>query len=41
MIGLSDGLISVFFTPTLAKIIATLMVTFVLIFRPSGLMGSK
>jgi branched-chain amino acid transport system permease protein len=41
MIGLSDGLISVFFTPTLAKIIATLMVTFVLIFRPTGLMGSK
>ena len=41
MIGLSDGLISVFFTPTLAKIIATLMVTFVLIFRPSGFMGSK
>jgi branched-chain amino acid transport system permease protein len=39
LIGLSDGLISVFFTPTLAKIIATLIVTFVLIFRPSGLLG--
>ena len=39
LIGLSDGLISVFFTPTLAKIIATLLVTFVLIFRPSGLLG--
>ena len=39
LIGLSDGPISVFFTPTLAKIIATLIVTFVLIFRPSGLLG--
>ncbi|MEL0195505.1 MAG: branched-chain amino acid ABC transporter permease, partial [Rhodobiaceae bacterium] len=31
----------VFFTPTLAKIIATLGVAFVLIFRPQGLFGRK
>jgi branched-chain amino acid transport system permease protein len=39
LIGISDGMISVFFTPTLAKIIATLGVAFVLIFRPQGLFG--
>ena len=37
LIGLSDGIISVFFSPTLAKIIATLFVAMVLVFRPSGL----
>ena len=37
LIGLSDGVISVFFSPTLAKIIATLFVALVLVFRPSGL----
>ena len=41
LIGISDGMISVFFTPTLAKIIATLGVAFVLIFRPQGLFGRK
>jgi branched-chain amino acid transport system permease protein len=40
VIGLSDGVISVFFSPTLAKIIATLFVALVLVFRPSGLFGS-
>jgi len=39
LIGLSDGIISVFFTPTLAKIIATLLVAFVLVYRPQGLFG--
>jgi len=39
LIGMSDGIISVFFTPTLAKIIATLLVAFVLVFRPQGLFG--
>lgn len=39
LIGLSDGIISVFFTPTLAKIVATLLVAFVLVFRPQGLFG--
>lgn len=38
-IGLSDGIISVFFTPILAKILATLLVACVLILRPQGLFG--
>ena len=41
LIGMSDGIISVFFSPTLAKILATLLVAFVLIYRPSGLFGGK
>lgn len=41
LIGLSDGIISVFFSPTLAKIIATLAVALVLVFRPQGLYGKK
>ena len=41
MIGLSDGVISMFFSPTLAKIIATLVVAMVLVFRPQGLFGAK
>lgn len=41
VIGLSDGVISVFFSPTLAKIIATLLVAMVLVFRPQGLFGAK
>ena len=41
LIGMSDGIISVFFTPTLAKVLATLLVAFVLIFRPQGLFGPK
>ncbi|MCY4542321.1 MAG: branched-chain amino acid ABC transporter permease [Rhodobacteraceae bacterium] len=41
LIGLSDGIISVFFSPTLAKIIATLLVAFVLVFRPQGLFGLR
>jgi branched-chain amino acid transport system permease protein len=39
LIGMTDGIISVFFSPTLAKIIATLAVAMVLVFRPRGLMG--
>ena len=41
LIGLSDGIISVFFTPTLAKILATLLVAMVLVFRPQGLFGAR
>lgn len=41
LIGLSDGIISVFFTPTLAKILATLLVALVLVFRPQGLFGHR
>jgi branched-chain amino acid transport system permease protein len=40
VIGMSDGIISVFFSPTLSKIIATLLVALVLVFRPQGLFGS-
>ena len=41
IIGISDGVISVFFTPTLAKILATLLVALVLVVRPQGLFGKK
>ncbi|NUS18595.1 MAG: branched-chain amino acid ABC transporter permease [Mesorhizobium sp.] len=40
LIGLSDGIVSMFFSPTLAKIIATLVVAMVLVFRPQGLFGT-
>ncbi|TMJ09189.1 MAG: branched-chain amino acid ABC transporter permease, partial [Bacillati bacterium ANGP1] len=38
-IGLIDGVMSVFFTPTLAKIVASLLVAFVLVLKPMGLFG--
>lgn len=41
LIGLSDGIIAVFFSPTLAKIFATLLVAMVLVYRPQGLFGKK
>ncbi|MFV0476113.1 MAG: branched-chain amino acid ABC transporter permease [Pikeienuella sp.] len=41
LIGMSDGIISIFFVPSLAKILATLLVAFVLIFRPQGLFGAR
>ncbi|MBL8576904.1 MAG: branched-chain amino acid ABC transporter permease [Mesorhizobium sp.] len=41
LIGVSDGIISMFFSPTLAKIIATLVVAMVLVFRPQGLFGTS
>ena len=37
LIGISDGIISIFFSPTLAKRLSTLLVAFVLVFRPQGL----
>src|SRR5918995_3247369 len=40
VIGMSDGIISVFFSPTLAKLLATLLVAFVLVVRPGGLYGA-
>jgi branched-chain amino acid transport system permease protein len=40
LIGLSDGIVSMFFSPTLAKIVATLAVAMVLVFRPQGLFGT-
>ncbi|MEM0923475.1 MAG: branched-chain amino acid ABC transporter permease [Pseudomonadota bacterium] len=39
LIGLTDGVVSVFFSPTLAKILSTLLVAMVLVFRPQGLFG--
>ncbi len=41
LIGLSDGILSVFFSPTLAKIVATSAVALVLVFRPQGLFGQS
>ncbi len=41
IIGMSDGIISVFFSPTLAKMVSTLLVALVLVFKPAGLFGSK
>lgn len=41
LIGLSDGVISMAFSPTLAKILATLLVALVLVFRPQGLFGRR
>jgi len=41
LIGMSDGIISVFFSPTLAKILATLLVALVLVYRPTGLFGAR
>jgi branched-chain amino acid transport system permease protein len=40
VIGLGDGIVSMFFSPTLAKIIATLAVALVLVVRPAGLFGA-
>lgn len=41
LIGISDGVVSVFFSPTLAKIIATMLVALVLVFRTGGLFGEE
>ena len=41
VIGISDGIVSVFFSPTLAKILATLLVAAVLVIRPNGLFGDN
>jgi branched-chain amino acid transport system permease protein len=40
IIGMADGIISLFFSPTLAAILATLLVAFVLLWRPQGLFGT-
>ena len=40
LIGMSDGIISVFFSPNLAKILAILLVVVVLLIRPNGLFGT-
>jgi branched-chain amino acid transport system permease protein len=40
VIGMSDGIVSVFFSPTLSKILATVAVALVLVVRPQGLFGT-
>jgi branched-chain amino acid transport system permease protein len=41
LIGLTDGIVSMFFSPTLAKMISTLAVALVLVVRPQGLFGAR
>lgn len=41
VVGLSDGAVSVLFSPTLAKIVATLLVALVLAVRGRGLFGEE
>jgi branched-chain amino acid transport system permease protein len=41
LVGLSDALISMFFSPTLAKVLATLLVALVLALRGRGLFGEE
>ncbi len=41
LVGLVDGGLSVFFSPTLAKIVASVAVAFVLVVRTGGLFGSE
>ena len=41
VIGISDGIISVFYEPTLAKMLATLFVAMVLVLKPSGIYGEE
>lgn len=41
VVGISDGVVSVFFSPTLAKIVATLLVAAVLIVKPAGLFAQE
>lgn len=41
LIGMSDGLIGTLCDPTFAKILATLLVALVLVFRPQGLFGKR
>ena len=41
LIGLIDGLVSVFFSPPLARIVASLLVALVLVFRTGGLLGEQ
>ncbi len=39
LMGMSDGIISMFFSPTLAKMASTFLVAMVLVFKPEGLFG--
>jgi branched-chain amino acid transport system permease protein len=39
LVGLIDGVVSIFFSPTLARIVGSLLVVLVLVVRPGGLSG--
>lgn len=41
LIGTTDGVMSVFFSPTLARIVASMLVALVLVFRTGGLFGDE
>jgi branched-chain amino acid transport system permease protein len=41
LVGISDGVVSMFFSPTLAKIVATVLVALVLTFKTGGLFGEE
>ncbi|HET9000121.1 MAG TPA: branched-chain amino acid ABC transporter permease [bacterium] len=41
LIGLSDGIVSVFFSPTLARIVSTALVALVLVVKSGGLFGAE
>lgn len=41
LIGITDGVVSIFFSPTLAKILASGLVALVLVFRSRGLFGAE
>ncbi|MGE3831544.1 MAG: branched-chain amino acid ABC transporter permease [Parvibaculaceae bacterium] len=41
IIGVGDGIVSVFFSPTLAKMLASLLVALMLVYRPQGLFGTQ
>ncbi|MDR7417289.1 MAG: branched-chain amino acid ABC transporter permease [Armatimonadota bacterium] len=41
LVGLVDGVVSVFFTPTLARIVASVVVALVLVVRSQGLFGGE
>jgi branched-chain amino acid transport system permease protein len=41
VVGMAGGVISVFFSPTLASILATLLVVVVLLVQPAGIYGAK
>ncbi len=41
IIGMTDSILTIFFSPIIAKIVATLLVALVLVFKPTGLFGTK
>ncbi len=41
LVGISDAVVSMFFSPTLAKIVATVLVALILTFKTTGLFGDE